>query len=341
MKKIVIFDEFNEIDLKPSDLIQRYVQLTKEDVAQILIENSTLKDSVCPGCLSPKVKSSFPKFGMRYAECLQCGTLYISPRPDDRTLKHYYGYSKARNFWRDELSKMTNKKRREKIIKPRFDWILDSTEEYLPYAEHIVDVNGDQYGYIEEMVASKLFKKKDLFNPFLPLDDRKLNSSINLITARLEETVLDQEVDVVTLFEVADRTANVDTLFEKVYRMLRENGLCFMTDILISGFDLQTLWEKAENIFPPDRLNVFSVEGLKRLLDRHNFECLEFSTPGILDVEIVEKAMAHNAEVEAPRFIKYLLQNRSEDTRQSFQEFLQKNLLSSYGRILARKKQQL
>jgi len=340
MKKIVIFDEFNEIDLKPSDLIHKYIQLTKEDVAQILIENSTLEDCVCPGCLSPEIKSSFSKFGMRYVECLQCGTLYVSPRPDDEALKHYYGYSRARKFWRDELSKMTNKKRKEKIIKPRFEWILDSTEEYLPYAEHIVDVNTDQYGYIEEMAASKLFKKKNLLNPFLPLDDHTLNSSINLLTAPLEETALDGEVDVVTLFEVADRTANVDTLFSKINRMLKKNGLCFMTDILISGFDLQTLWEKAENIFPPDRLNVFSVEGLKILLDRHNFECLEFSTPGILDVEIVEKAMAHNLEVKAPRFVRYLLQNRSKDTRQSFQEFLQKNLLSSYGRILARKRQQ-
>ena len=338
MKKIVIFDEFNEIDLKPSDLIQKYIQATEEDVAKILVQNSVLHDCLCPGCHGSKTQSSFLRFGMRYAECTKCGTLYVSPRPDDNALKHYYAHSRARGFWRDELSKLTNQKRREKIIKPRFEWILDSTEECLPNADHIVDVNTDQYGYIDEMVGSKLFKKKSLFNPFLPLNDRKLNSCINLVSAPMDKTNLDGEVDVVTLFEVADRTANVDTLFDKVHRMLRDSGLCFMTAILISGFDLQTLWDKADNIFPPDRLNVFSVEGLQALFERHHFECLEFSTPGILDVEIVDKAMAHNGEIQVSRFVEYLLRNRNDDTRRSFQEFLQRNLLSSYGRILLKKK---
>jgi uncharacterized LabA/DUF88 family protein len=110
-----------------------------------------------------------------------------------------------------------------------------------------------------------------------------------------------------------------------------------MTDILISGFDLQTLWNQAENVFPPDRLNVFSVEGLKALFARNGFECIEFSTPGILDLEIVDKAMEDHPEIRPPRFLEYVLRNRGVETRQSFQEFLQENLLSSYGRILIRK----
>jgi hypothetical protein len=98
------------------------------------------------------------------------------------------------------------------------------------------------------------------------------------------------------------------------------------------------LWDKAESIFPPDRLNVFSVEGLRTLFERWNFECLEFSTPGLLDVEIVEKAMARNPAVSVTRFTEYLLTNRDRETKMNFQQFLQKNLLSSYGRILLRKK---
>ncbi len=188
------------------------------------------------------------------------------------------------------------------------------------------------------MIDAQLFGRKTLLNPFLSLDKVDVNSRIKILQAPLEGTALDGEVDVVTIFEVADRTANVDELFGKIYRLLRENGLCFMTDILISGFDLQSLWDKAENIFPPDRLNVFSVEGLKVLFDRHHFDCLEFSTPGILDLEIVEKTIENDPEIKVPRFTEYLLRNRSEDTKKSFQEFLQQNLLSSYGRILLQKK---
>ncbi len=111
-----------------------------------------------------------------------------------------------------------------------------------------------------------------------------------------------------------------------------------MTAILSTGFDVQTLWGKADNIYPPDRLNIFSIEGLKKLFARYNLECLEFSTPGVLDVEIVVKAVENNQGVEVPRFVQTML-GRGEDCQRDFQDFLQANLLSSYGRILLRKKE--
>jgi hypothetical protein len=337
VKNIVLFDEFNEIDFKPSDLLHEYIRLTEADASHFFAEKADLRPCVCPGCHAGEIRSSFPRFGMRYVECNRCGTLYISPRPDDQAMEDYYHNSSARRFWREELSRMTGKKRREKIIKPRFEWILDSATEYIPDAVHIVDINTDQYGYIDALIENRTFAKKTLLNPYLPLDNLRLNDTINVVNIPLEEKALDNEVNAVTIFEVADRTSDVDRFFKNIYHMLKKHGLCFLTGILISGFDLQTLWEKAENIFPPDRMNVFSVEGLKALFKRHDFECLEFSTPGILDVEIVEKAIEGGAEISIPRFMEYLLKNRSKETKQSFQEFLQQNLLSSYGRILLRK----
>ncbi len=337
MKNIVLFDEFNEIDFKPSDLLHKYIRLTETDVSHFFIEKGELHPCVCPGCHTKEIRSSFPRFCMHYLECSRCGTLYVSPRPDDSAIEDYYHRSSARRFWRENLSRNTGKKRKEKIIKPRFEWILDSITEYFPDASHILDMNTDHYGYIEVLIENKTFAKKTLLNPYLPLDNLPLNDTIHVVKMTMEENALDQEIDVLTLFEVADRTADVDRLFEKVSRLLRKNGLVFMTGILSSGFDLQTLWDRAENIFPPDRLNVFSVEGLESLFRRHGLECLEFSTPGILDVDIVIKTMEEDTTVKIPRFVEYLLKNRSPEAKQSFQEFLQKNLLSSYGRILLRK----
>jgi len=337
MRKIVIFDEYNEIDIKPLNLLQKYIQLTEKDIKTFFLKDNNVKNCNCPGCHEKEKTSSFSKFGMRYVECANCSTLYISPRPDDKSLNNYYKKSTARKFWHSELLKCTRQKRQEKIIKPRFQWILDSTQEYLPEASHIVNVNTEQYGYIEELMNNQSFKRKTLLNPYIYLDNVKLSAGINVVNTPLYTNVLKEEVDVITTFEVADRVADIDKLFKALYSMLKLNGLCFMTDILISGFDLQTLWDKAQNIFPPDRLNVFSVEGLRALLKRHNFECLEFSTPGILDVEIVEKAIQHNSQIKVPKFIEYMLRNRSGESKRLFQEFLQENLLSSYARIIIRK----
>jgi hypothetical protein len=100
---------------------------------------------------------------------------------------------------------------------------------------------------------------------------------------------------------------------------------------------LQVLWKDAPNLYPPDRLNIFSPQGLKALFKRNGFECIEFSTPGVLDVEIVAKAVLHNPKVYC-RFAEYLVKSGDCQLRQAFQNFLQKEQLSSLGRILIQKK---
>ena len=336
MRNIVTFDEYNEIEFKPSTLIKEYIRLVKEDIGKFFLEGECLRHSSCPGCLGSKISSSFVKFGMHYVECAKCGTLWISPRPDEEALRHYYSESEAREFWRDKLSLMTKGKRKEKIVKPRYQWIIDSTLEYHPSATHILDVNTNQDIVIGEISSVDHFKRKTILDPFISVDDSHF-SELDIIRNSLYEVDIMDDVDVITLFEVADRTSNVEELFRKVHRMLKKGGLCFMTDILGSGFDLQVLWDKAGNLFPPDRLNAFSVNGLNYLFERHGFKCQEFSTPGVLDVEIVKVALSEKPDLSLPRFLNYLVQNSKEQVRKSFSEFLQSNLLSSYGRIMLQK----
>lgn len=334
MKNVVVSDEYNELDLKPSDLLKEYIQMTQADVSQLLANPAGLKTCFCPGCDSRDARPAFRKFGLQYQECAACKTLYISPRPDDKALNNYYANAGARIFWRDRLSKSTDKKRKEKIIKPRFQWLIDSTQEYLPRATHWADLHTTQYGYIEEMLQTEFFRKKTLISPFLK---KEIDPRVAVFEGENWDQHFPGQVDVVSLFEVADHVADIEGLFQKVYRALKPKGLCFITAILASGFDIQTLWEKAENIYPPDRLNVFSVEGFKKLFERHHFECVEFSTPGILDVDIVAKAAHNNGEAGQYRFIKQIIDSKDEQVKRAFQEFLQANLLSSYGRILLRK----
>jgi hypothetical protein len=337
MKHIVVFDEYNEIDLKPSDLLRKYVEMTESDVRSLLLTDPTMHECSCPGCKADEAIPAFEKFGMQYKECTRCHSLFVSPRPDDLALRDYYRFSSARRFWREKLLSMTGQKRKIKIIKPRFEWIVESIEEYLPGAFHIADINTDQCAYVEEIIDTKYFKEKTLLYPFMSFGEEIADKGIKVVNSSQDEHALAGKVDIISLFEVMDRVSDVDGLLQRVSRMLRQGGLCFMTGILVSGFDIQILWSEADNIFPPDRLNVLSVEGAQSLVNRHGFECVEFSTPGMLDVEIVEKFLMYDPDCSIPRFIKYLLKNRDEGTKRLLQEFLQMNLLSSYGRVLLRK----
>lgn len=311
MKNIVIFDDYNVRDLKPPALLKEYLALTERDVRATLQPAATL-EVPCPACHSAEVVSSFEKYGMTYRECGKCRTLYVSPRPDDAALAEYDATSEARRYWRETLAPGSGAARREKIVKPRSEWVVDSTREHLPGARTYADIGTAQASYIEEIEAEGQF-------------------------ASVVRDAAAEPADVVSLFEVADRTSDVDALFERVRGMLGKRGLAFVTAILVSGFDLQVLWDRADNVFPPDRLNVWTVDGLKILFARHGFEPLEFSTPGILDLEIVAAAIERDPALPVPRWARYLL-SRDEHTRREFQLFLQSELLSSYGRVVLRTK---
>ena len=338
MKNIVIYDEFNEIDLKPTKLLSHYVKLVEDDILHLVVDRGNLKDTLCPACGKDNGRKAFLKFGLWYRECPKCQTLFISPRPSDDVLNSFYKEAKSRMFFRDQMSKVSDKKRKEKIIKPRFLWVMDSTQEYLPRAEHWIDINTGWAGYVDEMVISKSFKRQTLLNPHLNKKDWPLDPNVRIIDQPWWEGLLNDKADIITIFEVADHTSDMVALFTKIDEILKPGGLCFMTAILSSGFDIQVLWDKADNLFPPDRLNVFSVEGLKILFDRFSFDCLEFSTPGILDVDIVARKIKENPSIDIPRFERGIIESKDENFKMQFQRFLQANLLSSYGRILLKKR---
>ena len=331
MKNIVIADEFKSKDFKPSVLLAEYISLIASQASHFFPKEG-LKSSVCPGCGTCAPEEGFEKLTLMYRRCHECRTVYVSPRPADKDIARFYKESRARSFWNEQLYRSTAGPRQEKIIKPRFQWIEDSVQEYFPKAKRFADLNANQHGYIAQIIQLGIFEQKTFINPLVEVEGGR---GVNIIDRPWWE--VDGQWDVLTLFEVLDHTSDVEGILRKINAFLPVGGLCFLTDILGSGFDLQVLGPKASHLNPPDRLNAFSVEGLKTLFRRHGFECLEFSTPGILDLELVAAACQVDASLTLPAFIDYMISRGDEGLNKSFQEFLQSNLLSSYGRILIRK----
>ncbi len=330
MKNIVVADQYSQSDLKPSDLLQQYLNMLPKDVTEFLSTSAVLTKQ-CPACNSLRGEPKFIKFGLQYHECDACATWYVVNRPSDEAISNFYRQAPSRQFWRNQLSEASRQQRKEKIIKPRFEWMMDSIMEHCPKAEHWVDVHTSQKRYVEAMAAMPI-AQKSLLSPYC-------EGTLGNIT-RIDKPWWQADglkAQVISVFEVLDHTSDVAGLMTAVRGMLNSGGLCFITTILSSGFDVKELGGQAPNIFPPDRLNVFSAKGLKALLERNGFECLEFSTPGILDVAIVAKALKENPDITVSPFVRDLVLNQDDDVRKSFQEFLQANMLSSYGRILVRK----
>ena len=87
---------------------------------------------------------------------------------------------------------------------------------------------------------------------------------------------------------------------------------------------------------PPQHINLLSIEGMRDLMRRADLEIVELTTPGNLDVDIVENALARDPLLPVPRFVRYMLRSRDAATREQFQAFLRASLLSSHVRVVAR-----
>lgn len=340
MRRVVMSDDYRELEIWPSKSFDRFLEITKKQVKRLLIDKGNLIDVSCPACNSDKKKTGFNRFGLEYVECMDCKTLYISPRPIEEDINRYFIDSKAIEFWRSHVVKQTLKGRITHLFSPRALWVANLTEQYFKNPVVFVDINSRYNEFLEEIDKLNLFKNKIILEPEVDIAESLNEERGFKLINKFIASVYPNEINAnaATAFAVIDRVFNPEEFLKAVKSLLVDGGLLFFTASTISGFDLQVLWEDSKTIFPPDHINLLSIEGIVKLLERCGFEIIELSTPGQLDVELVKNAMRNNDKLEVPRFVSYFLNNRDENAHRSFQEFLQQFKLSSHVRVAARRK---
>ena len=146
-----------------------------------------------------------------------------------------------------------------------------------------------------------------------------------------------QKYDFITTFDVLEHRSNPSDTIKMLSQLCKEDGLIFLT-VNAGGFEYQVLSQDSHRLVPPNRLNLLTIESISHLLTKHDFELIDVTSSGKLDVDIVLKALANNQSKSVARFFSYLLQKRGPEVSDSLQHFLQEHNLSSFVRIVARKK---
>jgi len=329
---MVFYEEIDESEVRPAGLLEEYAALSRSEVERLIL-GGELEDVTCPACGSHKRETAFDRFGLTYRQCRDCLSLYASPRPPESTIYDYYRNSAAELFWHKAMFPATREARLDRIASARATWVCESARELLPNARRFLDIGCHQDGFLREVARTGFFEDIVTVNPLVEVAD-ELPVSVVADRGCVEPL---PRADVVSLLESVDRAADVGRLIQGVVNALPAGGLCFVTTTLGSGFDIQALWGDSPIIFPPDRLNLLTVEGWEALASGAGLEIIEFSTPGLFDVEIVRR---HREAVRGglPRFLDYLVGGRDRQVRGEFQQFLQKSRLSSHGRILLRRR---
>jgi len=82
-------------------------------------------------------------------ECINCKTLFVSPRPESAAFEKYFTESKSAEYWATTFYKHTAEARREKLWKPKAKMVCSAMDKFGAVDASVIDIGGG-YGIFAE-----------------------------------------------------------------------------------------------------------------------------------------------------------------------------------------------
>ncbi len=326
-----------EDDIRPRALLDEFFTLLAGDARAVAARREEFVDVDCVFCGGRESRAEFEKDGFPFRSCLNCGSLYASPRPSAELLLEFARTAKATRFWSSHFYPVTAAARTEKIFRPRAKAIAELVDGDKPEQSVLADV-GAGYGlFLEEARKLDVFARLIAIEPDAMLAQLCEGRGLPVIPDWVED-IEDGRVDadIVTAFEVLEHVFDPLAFLRACARIARKGGRVVLTTLSAGGFDIAELWDRSRSISPPQHLNFPTVRGLELLAERAGFSIESVTTPGQLDVDIVRNVLL--AEPHAPLSrVARLVALAPEPARVDFQQFLQRHRLSSHIRLIARR----
>jgi len=324
-----------EREIRNKEAHKQYLELVQADTWKIFKDRSTFEHINCPACGEIEDRPLFEKKGFQYVQCPICATIYNSPRPQYADIQKLYNDSKSTKFWIENFFMPFIEARREKIFKPRAEYIVSE----LPtmYGKDIGDVGAGFGIFLEEL--RKIWSGTK-FYAIEPSEDMAQICKIKGFTVikSMVEDIIQKDItfDLLTSFELIEHLHNPVSFFQKIYNLLKKDGYFCFTTLNGLGFDIQVLWEKSNSIVPPHHLNFFNPSSINILLKRSGFRAIDISTPGRLDWDIVENSIKDEL-IDIGRFFKTVYMFGTEIAKAKLQGWISEFKFSSHMRVLAKK----
>lgn len=318
-----------EEEIRPKANFEKYLQLSAED--GLKLDKAKFEHSSCQACGSNNSKYHFTKHSYTFQQCLDCYSLYCSPRPTAEQISSLYFNSPSSAFWSNVFFPSVQEVRREKLFRPKAQKIAQMIKEKGLSIRTICDIGAGHGIFLEELHKELPEMKLYAIEPDSHSAEVCRNKGIEtLITTSEKAKEWCDKFDLVLCSEVIEHVQSVGNFLESVHAVVKPGGYCLITGLGYDGFDILTLQEKSKAVSPPHHMNFLSIEGFKILFQSLQVSHLEIWTPGQLDVDIV---MNSGIENEFMRVLK----NRGEKALREFQDFLVRHNISSHTWILAKK----
>lgn len=321
-----------ENEIRPQEIFDEYLQLAEQDIATYF-GDAYLVRLDCPAC-GEKGRFAFYKKGFHYEECPKCLTLFVNPRPEKGAFDRYYTDAPSTKYWATTFYKETESARREKLWKPKAFLIKEKIGKY-SYGETIIDIGGG-YGTFAEEIGKIACADIIVIEPSPYLARVCREKGLVVIEKFLEELSCDmvpEGAKSFVSFELFEHIYDPAAFLGALNGLMQKDDRFIFTTLSGMGIDIQVLWENSKSVSPPHHLNFFNPKSVQLLLKRMGFNVLEITTPGKLDISIME----NNSALIKDRFWKNYLTTASEQEKERMQAFISENLLSSHMMIVCSK----
>ena len=323
-----------EEEVRPKKVFDNYIKLAIKDT-KIFFNESKLNHIACISC-GKKGRVLFNKHNFQYHICDNCFSIYVCPRPNQKSFNDYYKYSSSSKFWAETFYKVTAKSRIQKIWKPKVKKILYFKEKYFSKKDiQIIDIGGG-YGLFADEI-SKFNKNISIIEPAPHLANickEKGHNVINKFFENISSKDLKNSKKLFVSFELIEHLHSPKKFFQKLHKLLSKKDIFVFTTLSGMGLDIVTLGIKSKSIMPPYHLNFFNPYSIGIFLDKLGFQTLEITTPGKLDIDILK----NNRNILDNLLFKYIFKTSDEKYLKNLQNFISKFNLSSHMMIVCKKK---
>ncbi len=316
--------EFIDTDIKKDDLHPDNIYKKEQKLAWDFVHDLKISKEIipCPVCGEARSETLLKKWGFQYAICPQTWSLSLAAFPEEDVVTNYYYNSELSHFRASQKYQNLVLEKRKDLWERQLGWMEGRISRYLGNDKYkVIDWGGKFVGWVESLDTASFVKRLYILESLPPIQN---------------EGNFEGSADIICLMDVLQRELNPLDLLKRIAQKLNSGGLLIASCRAGSGFDIMTLREKAESIFPLDHIFLPSPQEMEYLLNQTGFELLEITTPGLMDMKYIKNAGKNIPEDQY--FLRYIMDKGDDLLLERMQGFLQRNNLSSHLRCVARKR---
>jgi len=322
-----------EEEIRPQKIFNEYLRLCEIDSLDYFSDVPQV-DISCPACENAG-EYSFQKSSFVYKLCNKCDTLFISPRPIESAFSRYYIEAPSVKYWATTFYKETIQARRKKIWRPKAKMVLELMNRFNVTSNHIVDI-GAGYGVFCEEIKSVSNLSVTAIEPGPELAKICRKKGLYVIENFLQNVLIEElkdEPKVFVSFELFEHLHDPKNFLRSLYNLMRVGDIFIFTTLSGTGVDIKALWENSKSIAPPHHLNFFNPFSIQILLKKLDYEVLEVSTPGKLDIDI----LMNNQQLIKDQFWKVFIKYSTDEIRENWQSLISESGWSSHMMVCCQK----